>query len=365
MFTFGPFLTVDCSMMPSLKDGNAWYEWPARTSTSERLFDLLHSQSQLKYFGPEDVRMTQANNDSVDGADTPEILYHYADLGAMLGIADSKALWATDIRYLNDSTEFSYAHTLLVETLREKASNIKGLRAVVDLLSYHALHSGRKESVNFLGDLGVTFIASLSTEGDTLSQWRSYCPSGGYALGFKGDSIRKIAATSDFDLVKCSYDDSEHKKACGLIADSVLDKIRSLGSEFLKEIPEDDPHAVSWDNFGKLFPIRQFMLDEIHKHASSWKHPSFKEEHEWRLVSKQKSRTTKFRTGRSALIPYHPLRLQIESLKVGDQYDVFSEVVVGPCAEPTLAVSSGMHFLKDSGFAFGSFTLSRAPFRFW
>jgi len=37
----------------------------------------------------------------------PELLYHYTDSAGLQGILESRTLWATDIRYLNDETEAS------------------------------------------------------------------------------------------------------------------------------------------------------------------------------------------------------------------------------------------------------------------
>src|ERR1700730_18258372 len=45
-------------------------------------------------------------------------IFHYTSQAGLLGIVDRRALWVSDLRYLNDSTEFAYA----VEFVREKLS---------------------------------------------------------------------------------------------------------------------------------------------------------------------------------------------------------------------------------------------------
>jgi hypothetical protein len=41
--------------------------------------------------------------------DFPATLYHYTSVDGLLGILRSKRIWATDIRFLNDRSEFFHA----------------------------------------------------------------------------------------------------------------------------------------------------------------------------------------------------------------------------------------------------------------
>jgi hypothetical protein len=50
--------------------------------------------------------------DSMDDHPVPPLLYHYTDATGLLGIVQSRAIWATHIRYLNDAQEFDYAADL-------------------------------------------------------------------------------------------------------------------------------------------------------------------------------------------------------------------------------------------------------------
>ena len=44
---------------------------------------------------------------------TDELIYHYTDLNGLLGILESKELWATDVRYLNDASEATFGEERL------------------------------------------------------------------------------------------------------------------------------------------------------------------------------------------------------------------------------------------------------------
>jgi hypothetical protein len=55
------------------------------------------------------------------------LIYHYTDLRGLLGILDERKLWATDIRYLNDTSEGTYGlkrlHELVGEVRQEWKTN--------------------------------------------------------------------------------------------------------------------------------------------------------------------------------------------------------------------------------------------------
>jgi len=40
--------------------------------------------------------------------DVPELLFHYTTAAGMRGILDSSRLWATNYRFLNDTSEVAY-----------------------------------------------------------------------------------------------------------------------------------------------------------------------------------------------------------------------------------------------------------------
>jgi hypothetical protein len=54
-----------------------------------------------------------------------KVLYHYTTTDALLGILQAGSLWATDIRFLNDSTEFTFARDLFVNELRRRAVRLR------------------------------------------------------------------------------------------------------------------------------------------------------------------------------------------------------------------------------------------------
>lgn len=50
----------------------------------------------------------------------PDSLFHYTTIDGLLGIVQSKTLWASQIQYLNDSVEFYWALNLTREILESR-----------------------------------------------------------------------------------------------------------------------------------------------------------------------------------------------------------------------------------------------------
>jgi hypothetical protein len=111
----------------------------------------------------------------------PEILYHYTSFSGFKGIVEEGAIWATDIRFLNDTKEFNYGIDLVKRFVVESALGIGQFLAssIID----QALQSDLLAGKTF-----QTCVASFSEKSDLLSQWRGYCPEGrGVCVGFRSD----------------------------------------------------------------------------------------------------------------------------------------------------------------------------------
>lgn len=298
------------------------------------------------------------------GPNVPDTLYHYTSLAGLWGIGSQKRLRATSIRHLSDATEFKYAHDVLLTELQRKSHGSgSDVLAMVEVLLSELDFSRVSTALAFSDPLGTTFVTSFSQNKDQLSQWRAYCSSGGVSLGFRIAALQTIAKEQGFQLIPCSYARSEHVRDAEALAEQLLEMVSEVPAEALRKLAAGGKRITA-DIAHHVFPIRRRMLDEIQRRAPGWKHPSFHEEAEWRLVSNQ-TPADGFRIGRTALIPYVNIRLDDPPLLDGDVSIVLSECVVGPCAEPELAVGSVMHFLGHEKLACSSFILSNTPYREW
>lgn len=117
----------------------------------------------------------------------PSLLYHYTTPEGLKGILQSGALWATEVRYLNDASELDYALQFarkeLDEFLFDHPPSTSALQKLAGQLRL-ALHSGEaKWREEFL-----CFVVCFCEEADLLSQWRGYGTGGGYAVGLDVDA---------------------------------------------------------------------------------------------------------------------------------------------------------------------------------
>lgn len=94
------------------------------------------------------------------------------------------------------------------------------------------------------------------------------------------------------------------------------------------------------------------------------KNPSFKEEREWRLISKYYDKYTvpdvKFREGASMLVPY--TEIKIGGKKSGQP--IFERVYLGPSQNINLSMSALSSFLSNKGTC-NEVVYSGIPYREW
>ena len=274
----------------------------------------------------------------------PEIVYHYTTVDAMMKIVQSRSIWATNMDYLNDTTEQEHFLALVRDRLPGFLHDrgIKGPyhfdnREVFDLGKWFTPPDERLPLHNLI------FIASFSGEPDSLAQWRSYCPDGnGVAIGFSVAELKKAwvldkALTEKDDTT--SYESNDFR-AVEYIDKSMTDSIDSVIAEAIKSAEEGD------------FCIGLPVTSEERRHARfngilrneacTKKHASFHHENEYRLVvqptAPPESNTLRFRSTRTTLVPFVVVHLEGRFVE---------RVVVGPTSNMGLSVQAVRAFFAQ------------------
>lgn len=299
---------------------------------------------------------------SILATDPPDLLFHYTSPAGLIGIAESKRLWATNIRYLNDSKELDHA----VDYSRNCLSNYSRRE---DFYSPEELELFKRMDQGIYAANRMVYVFSLTAERDLLSQWRAYSPpSGGYSIGFPFTKLKIMADKQEFYLTPCVYDHAQQYTIVSEIISHHLECFRSLKNEHLGGGIEAIYERV----------VKEFAQD-VAKHGPVLKHRSFSEEREWRLVSSPLNIVhpkISYRAGRHSIVPYFEFDLvdaenstlvdvgNVRSVDVGNVRSSLG-VVVGPTADSgsaQLAVQSLL--LKNFGMGcwHGS---SEAPYRGW
>jgi hypothetical protein len=277
----------------------------------------------------------------------PEILYHYTSQDGLLGVVQSKTIWASKIQYLSDSQEFALALDLARHALeRRRSADLSS--SETELVTRMTADIERKERVNIC-------VCSFSEEGDLLSQWRAYCsPGPGFSLGFKSGTLRSLADRQNFFLAPCVYD--------WRIQDQIVEElIEETISAFSLEESKTNASGQESESIEKA---SWSFATKLATYAPLIKHLSFSKEKEWRLISHHiSSSDAKFgyRGGHSMIIPFFKFEL------VGSygQFEI-AEVIVGPTPHVELATGAVASLLNSHGVA-GEWGVRpcTAPYRTW
>jgi hypothetical protein len=201
-------------------------------------------------------------------------------------------------------------------------------------------------------------VCSFSEEADSLSQWRAY-GTPGFALGFSGTFLKEAADKQKFYLARCVYDEDKQIEIVRALVEEVLEE--NLSSEF-------DDDGMGAEESALLRGLGGNLRAYLNRYAPLLKHESFREEREWRIVSRPRFSSSPlydFREGKSLLIPYYKLDL-------ADAKNEFHmhEVRIGPTSDEKRSRSSATSFLmheKVPGVEKWRFpiTVSKVPYRDW
>jgi hypothetical protein len=265
-------------------------------------------------------------------ADTPKgSLYHYTTLSGLLGIVQSRKLWASDIRYMNDSAELRHSADLIRSEVQERITRKQGrpdlLGRFVDWVSYRITNGH------------LLFGASFRSHGNLLSQWRGYSTHGkGVSLGFAADYITTCAEAQHFQIGKCIYEPARQKRLIG----QVLDALEALVE---RQLTGQESRERLFAVYGQVFDQIETDLLRI---AAILKHPSFREEKEWRIVSPVYTggadRTILFREANAMLVPY----VEFDLVPEGHGPPQLDHVFVGPSPQSNISVNSVQMFLSKN-----------------
>lgn len=250
-------------------------------------------------------------------------LYHYTSAEALLGIIDGRSIWASNINYLNDEKEYLYTVELLRPHLEKLQSNTNNRALIDQLIQWIEKAEG-----------GPTYVTSLSSQSDILSQWRAYCRNGGFSIGFTRDGLQEVVERCGLTLTQCVYDHDEQSEKVASFIDSLTTAISSEGQTILNR---KDAHQFYADNVYKQLTL---LANEI-------KHPAFQEEEEWRLVKlfvPANDPNLKYRPGNAMLVPYFNIDL-VPPCERKESFPPISDICIGPHRNSKLSKKTLRAFL--------------------
>lgn len=182
-----------------------------------------------------------------------------------------------------------------------------------------------------------------------MSQWRGYCPKGGFSFGFSFNILSEVAKKHDSFLLPCVYDFKTQKQVLEELLVSYIKKYE----EVVRKENEKNPDQLAKSLFNE-FIISLFAI------APMLKHDSFKEEKEWRIVSAnlRTEPDVKFRANESNIIPYIEMALD----EGGNEIE-FREVFIGPVSNNEYSKEAVIQLLRKNRISENKIRFSSAPYR--
>ena len=286
----------------------------------------------------------------------PPILYHYTAADGLLGMLQSRQMWATNVRFMNDTSELAYGIRLVREIFTEKA--------FVDRLAVNvkAPFAGFRDGIfGMLDDAEKNtkhFAVSFCENPNLLSQWRGYGQSGGgFALGLETKRLGEFAAEIvpnphvkpgqiGVFLRRVIYDQNAQES---LVRDWVRAIVKSLASP-KPGVSAEPPETAAGQ---RLWSVVTRLLYEC---LVCFKHPGFQEEREWRLIQQGRVGDTdvtkvdfRARTGR--LVSYTTLTFQPKRTAGSIATLPLKAITYGPTLDPQAAERALRGLLDSCGYA--------------
>lgn len=312
--------------------------------------------------------------------DTKTTLWHYTALEGLKGILMSQSLWATDYRYLNDSSELLYSRVLIKDKLYPRIltdvdhdskgdPNFKELvnsnggvdklsdtitENIMDILLKPLFSSETSYPPFILSFCNVKENDHKLMKNGRLSQWRGYGKDGGYAL-----ILNKERLIEELRLESEKYYYGITGKG------DVRYKIENLNPEDKIKIAFEDVLSQA-NNFYKFLTIKasepkisEKEISSIVSCATFLKHYGFSEEEEYRIYvvpfnqkikefpGAEKTRPFKrilHREKAGLIIPYVNLFEDCKALPI-------EAICVGPHKDKQLREQSIKEFVDEMGLS--------------
>ena len=232
---------------------------------------------------------------------SPSSIFHYTSSTALISILQSKKLWFSNIKFLNDETENKQIFKVLnsyIESQKDKFN--KNYYDSIKILCEQMLDEYDIFDYLLSGDKN-TYVASFSTESDQLNLWNYYTKnpnSIGYNIEFNPKDFAKFSCHGKSLNYSGQVIYSEEKQLSLLIPliNDFHDKYLTISEQSYKEMLIQELAAILCE-FSIFFKLKDF-----------------EQESEYRFVWKT-SKKAEIRECRNFFVSYVEYSLPITSIK--------------------------------------------------
>lgn len=232
-------------------------------------------------------------SNGVNPDNRPPLLFHFTDLDGLIGIAQTKAMWASLATNLNDSSEIRYGIELARALLEEGA--VPGPSQFWRWVRYYLDPAIPPPATRLRWH---SYLVSFCGRADSAIHWLHYGRSGtGVAIGFEASSV----AREPFDLVEVVYDPAVQREFVIALLAAVQSKFDIL-----------QPGASADEHHPLFGTAAHIAAQAVWAATPRLKSPPFASEEEWRLLTYEVEGLnatsaldeTKFRTSGGRMIAY-------------------------------------------------------------
>jgi hypothetical protein len=271
-------------------------------------------------------------------------LYHYTRQDALWSILSESSFWLSHIEHLNDASEYSHAFEVLSQVLEK-------IHGEPNSINFAFVEEAKKTTTKQLQSM--VFVLCFSQKDDDLNQWRSYAsPGNGFSLGYQHRAAVHFTESHNGVLGRCVYSPDEQviivRELVSFFIGDFDGYFRAFGRGQINEDLVPSRVKLFWKYFQQIAPF--------------FKHPSFREEEEVRIVIHRAisdKQDLKFRSGPTSIVPYISLT---SSVPVPPAF-VPSTVTVKAVPALDFVVNSTEFFVRRMGYTSTDVRGSKIPYR--
>lgn len=260
----------------------------------------------------------------------PTSLFHYTDANGLKTILETGAMYASPTFSTNDPSELMYGWKIVEEVCAELLVKNENNTTSIKL----------SNAIKYPTNFPILHLMCFSTDGDNLSQWRSYADNGnGFSLEINVSSL--LAPPDQWAFYKCIYNREQQKQ-------KVIDLI-----SISEQVNESLEHGKYFDLVFDWFGWSLWSL------ISTFKHHSYSDEKEWRckITSQLPFEYVTYIKG-SHLKASHPVFFKGHS--------VINKIIIGPKNNPEISKLAIQTLLTKSKIVLKEkikVVISDAPYR--
>ena len=253
-------------------------------------------------------------------------IYHYTSPQGLKGIIEDGAIWFSDMRFLNDTSELTYIYKIASSLLIHIVINPE-LSKIIQEICYAAYHICNDSDISYILSIPYDkyYLASFSKDPDNLSLWNYYTKSQnsvGYNICIDTNNSLDIGNNQRIVRGEVIYDTEEQ-----------LDLLKKCFESYNQYMNEND-------SIENRVSLKQSIMNTLQLYNLFFKPSAYAMEKEYRFVIRNnKNRKLKYRINDGIFIPYIPIKIKNDSIK---------SVCVSPSKEQELAKQGVEDFIIQS-----------------